>query len=906
MGPKGAKRRKTQDTTSPRKRTVKSTSAAQGTLDAFLSPGRPLVTNPPTNKGTEKATSTAGDDDGWEAIPADLLTSQDLVSVPSSSSARLDDEACLLPADRDDDWESIPPELLAESIRAANSAVDDEGWERPPSDLIVDSLVLVELLGREKVISMGQANDSIRPNVKVTEELRPVYQPKIPSDAPDPLAQSSGSTVEANDRALPNADMVKASDSSQRSSDSKVSFKVDLAADSITYDSTALPPYWAHGQPTPYQWLTDHFAAIEKVTGRLIITNGLTNMLRTIIRHAPQDLLAALYLCSNNIAPSYEGVELGLGPQIMLKAITAISDMSAKKIKTAWEQYGDWGDCCMVARVNTQTLVKPKPLQVVGLYQVLRQIAKLKGQGTVQQKTNLVKRLMVACQGEELRFLARTLVSHIRIGAVRTTIMIALSHAILLEHNLTAAEIKSLGKEGLKPKYKEAEQILKECFAQVPNYDCIVGWLLDPQMGLYKLRTVCQSAPGIPIRPMLGKITRDLAEVFEKLQGRKFCADYKYDGQRAQIHCSETGKITIFSRHLEMITEKYPDIVANLPSAYASTTTSFILDSEVVAVDDSGSIQPFQTLSNRGRKNVDIGDITVKIKVFAFDLMFLNGKSLLKEPFRVRRDAMRLAFKPIDGLFDFVPQLESSDAEEVQEFLNQALQASCEGLMVKLLDPPAIEKNESSLLSTYEPDKRSESWLKVKKDYLSTLADSFDLVPIGAWYGTGRKATWYSPYLMAAWNPQQECWESVCKCMSGFSDAFYKSMKEKYAKGSENVLTSRPSDYSVSDALTPSVWFRPMEVWEIRGADLTVSPVHRAGVELMPEGKGISLRFPRFMRIRDDKGIDDATTSDQIVDMFYKQRQRGGGQSTDAVVTELTDEADEAVAGDVYDEPASP
>ncbi|KNC97744.1 DNA ligase I, ATP-dependent (dnl1) [Spizellomyces punctatus DAOM BR117] len=645
------------------------------------------------------------------------------------------------------------------------------------------------------------------------------------------------------------------------------------AIDFTEFSSAELPSYWQAGCPTPYRWLVDQFVAVERVTTRQVITNILTNMLRTIIRNAPEDLLPALYLCTNSLAPPYEGVELGIGPQILLKTITSISDMSSKAVKAAWEKYGDWGDVVFTARVKMQMLVKPKALLVSGVLQTLRKIAQLKGQGTLNQKSDLIKKMMVACEGEELRYLTRTLVSHLRIGAVRTTILIALSHAAVLEHSFAPSEIKTTPRDAIKTRFKLAEQIIKECYAQVPNYDRLVAALLDPATGLSRMGDVLKCTVGIPIRPMLGKITRDLADVFEKLEGLNYCADFKYDGQRAQIHLSETGQVSIFSRHLETITDKFPDILSIIPSTIAVSTGSFIIDSEVVAVDEQGNILSFQTLSNRGRKNVALKDVTIGVCIFVFDLMYLNGESLIKRSFRERRDAMRSAFKEIKGRFEFVPQIETRDADELQEFLTRSLQAGCEGLMVKILDKPAVTGSET-LLATYEPDKRTESWLKVKKDYVEGLADSLDLVPIGAWYGTGRKATWYSPFLMAAYNPETEQYETVCKCMSGFSDAFYKEMKIKYAKDSGNTVDSPKSYYAVSDALLPDVWFLPLEVWEIRGADLTLSPVHRAAAGRVDEVRGISLRFPRFIRTRGDKGPEDATTPDQISEMFLKQRQR--------------------------------
>ncbi|KAJ3082734.1 hypothetical protein HK102_001489 [Quaeritorhiza haematococci] len=686
--------------------------------------------------------------------------------------------------------------------------------------------------------------------------------------------------------------------------------------DPLKFNPDILPSYWKKGEPTPYKWLSECFRVVDGMTGRIVIADvsflafSLENYAQDVWfsrgmrgaggasdcaftgrggadEHASNDHKTFTERFDSRSVPV--GIETGIGSQILVKALTSISDMQSKNIKAAWDQKGDWGDVCFAARIKMGTLMRPKPLSVKGVYETLRKIASLKGQGVVDQKTGLVKKMMVACQGEEVRYLARTLVSNLRIGAVRTTILAALSHACVMEIESARDQTEGtdskgkgklgggMNKETLKARFKVAEGILKTAFAQTPNYDILVPQLLDPEIGLGRIAEVCKCTPGVPIRPMLGKITRDLSEVFEKLEGLNFAADFKYDGQRAQIHLDESGKITIFSRHLERMTDKYPDICEVIPQICQSTSispagtsssspdsaSSFILDAEVVAVEevedndpsnsDAGEKKktfqtlPFQTLSNRGRKNVSIEDVKIRVCVFGFDLMYLNGRSLLREPFRVRRDLMRSAFREIPGRFAFVPQLETNDPDQVDEFLKKSLNAGCEGLMVKILDHPPPEKQQrgqqSVLLATYEPDKRSESWLKVKKDYVDSLADSFDLVPIGAWYGNGRKAGWWSPFLMAAYNPETEMYETVCKCMSGFSDAFYKGMK----------------------------------VWEIRGADLTLSPVHKVASGLIDEdgGRGLSLRFPRFIRAREDKNPEDATTPDQIVEIFRKQRERG-------------------------------
>lgn len=283
----------------------------------------------------------------------------------------------------------------------------------------------------------------------------------------------------------------------------------------------------------------------------------------------------------------------------------------------------------------------------------------------------------------------------------------------------------------------------------------------------------------------------------------------------------------------------------------------------------------FQELSSRERGSKDsliaVDKIKVDICLFIFDIMLANGEKLLDLPLRQRRKYLKNLFgdgKP--GYFEYAREMtveaEDSDANneatlnKMNNFLDDAFRSSCEGIMVKTLDVNA----------GYTPSKRSDTWLKVKKDYIEGLNDSLDLVPIGAWHGNGRKAGWYSPFLMACYNPDTEEFQSVCRVMSGFSDAFYTEMKEFFS--GDKILSKKPPYYQTSEA--PDMWFSPQLVWEIKGADLTVSPVHHAAIGLIHPTRGISIRFPRFIRSISDRSPEECSTSADIVDMFHSQTRK--------------------------------
>ncbi|XP_004364857.2 ATP dependent DNA ligase [Capsaspora owczarzaki ATCC 30864] len=805
------------------------------------------------------------------------------------------------------------------------------------------------------------------------------------------------------------------------------------------------------GAQTPFLTLARTYSSVEANTGRLTITALLTDMFRSIIDAAPQDLLPAVYLTTNRTSPSYEpGDEMSIGGHTMVSAVSEVTGMSLKQIKHEYETLGDLGDIAQKARASMRVLVAPKPLTVSTVFRTMRQIAEIKGHGSLLQKKNLIKRLLVCTREEEMRYLVRIFLQHLRIGAVNNTVLVALAHAsetrtsplevpiqTVLE-SLARTSAPGLRLEGLhglvsslqptadrsdKDRLAAAAAVLKQCYNQAPNWEIILRALLKGGVAL--VAQTCRLQPGIPLKPMLGKICKDLANVIAELDGRDFAADFKYDGQRVQAHVwhprqpsNGPPRVRLFSRHLEDMTGRFPDVVELLIGMLSASVAeglpgdssrieSFILDAEIVAFQRStGKVLPFQTLSTRARRDVTTNELEVEVCIFAFDLMFLNGQSLLRAPFRHRNMLLRTTFAERPGFFQFVPQMlfgpnlqpalatpatvtrslpdeaagmsfSEDTRDQLMAFLHDAINATCEGLMIKPLgargtftaddadtvahigvttsdagdaaaqsdddddddddheeesenagrkgrtgdaeepvsDQTSVpnhrlrERNparaasqqhrlEALRQSTYEPSKRCSNWLKVKRDYVEGMVESLDLVPIGAFWGNGRKAGWFSPFLLAAYDPETEQYISVCKCMSGFSDEFYKQQLAFYtqtpshkpeegdaAEGKEStagpstalgprIIPKAKPYYVVSPQLQPDVWFEPCQVWEIRGADLTLSPVYTAAAGLIEEqpDRGISLRFPRFLRVRTDKSTEDATTPSELADMFRRFR----------------------------------
>ena len=786
-----------------------------------------------------------------------------------------------------------------------------------------------EQLARKLQAQWAQEDEDTRPVVN-SEEVVPTQDADF-AEQTQLEVQDPDLTFAAAEASLPaprssRADVLGLQ--SVASAEDTITLTVPFDQSPLTFDPQNYVPelehHWAkEGGNASYALLTRCFVLVNSTQSRIKIVDTLVNCLRTIILGDPLSLLPAVWLATNSIGPPYEPTELGLGGSAISKALKKVCGLDGSGLKTLYDKHGDAGDVAFEAKKKQSfTLRKPKLLSIKGVYQSLVKIASIKGTGSIENKQRFVDRLVQDARGaEESRYIVRTLCQHLRIGAVKTTMLIALARAFLLTQppgvDLPLEDITQLAKlkkEELALVWAKAEETVKTCFARRPNYNDLVPALLE--IGVCdELLLRCGLALHIPLRPMLGSITRDLGEMLTKLQGRDFSCEFKYDGQRAQVHCDDHGKVSIFSRHLEVMTEKYPDLVALVPEIRGDGVSSFIMEGEVVAVDRiSGELKTFQTLTNRAKKDVDISSIQVDVCLFAFDLMYLNGEPLLNRPFRERRGLLRSMFIEKQHHFTWVRSIDatSADSETVLEFFKSATDIKCEGIMVKILDnlinpdleaPPDMEEDDAktvvpptptktkkgakkskadkdedkekgtrrkALLATYEPDKRLDSWLKVKKDY-NAAADTIDLIPVGGWHGQGRKAKWWSPILLACRNPENGSLEVVTKCISGFTDKFYQANKDKYAEDSDHVI-SRPS--YVEYVGHPDVWFEPQEVWEMAFADITLSPTYTAAIGLVSEERGLSMRFPRFLKVREDKSIEEASTSDFLASLYRKQEAR--------------------------------
>ncbi|XP_046973702.1 DNA ligase 1 [Vanessa cardui] len=626
---------------------------------------------------------------------------------------------------------------------------------------------------------------------------------------------------------------------------------------------------WSKGEAVPYLALAKTLEVIEGTSARLKMVEILSNYFRSVIALTPEDLLASIYLCLNKLAPAYHSLELGIAETYLMKAVGQCTGRTLAQMRSAAQRSGDLGLVAEQARATQRTMFAAPKLLARRVLAALRDVAAMSGQASVNKKIGKIQSLYVACRHSEARYLIRSLEGKLRVGLAEQSVLQALALACASTPPQAAGSqldvASTMSPEAFKALVDEHALTIKTTYCECPNYELIVPVLL--RAGVAALPLHCKLTPGIPLKPMLAHPSRGVHEVFTRFENEEFTCEYKYDGERAQIHvpgdaAPRFADAAVFSRNQENNTSKYPDVLRRLPALLQDSVTSCVLDCEAVAYDtETKQILPFQVLSTRKRKDAAEGQIKVQVCVFVFDLLYLNGRALVRSALAERRALLREHFREVPGQWQFAEGGDCSDEESVQRLLENAIQSSCEGLMLKALHGPRAR---------YDIARRSHNWLKLKKDYLEGVGDTIDAVVLGAYRGRGKRAGLYGGFLLGCRDADADHYQSLCKIGTGFSDEDLRSLTDALA---QHVIDAPRSYYMFDGAHAADVWFSAAAVWEVRCADLSLSPAHRAAIGLVDPERGISLRFPRFVRVRDDKTPEQATSAEQLAQMYLAQDQ---------------------------------
>ncbi len=584
--------------------------------------------------------------------------------------------------------------------------------------------------------------------------------------------------------------------------------------------------------------IANTFEKLEKITSRIQMVSILTVLFKKIKEKDPSIIDKVVYFIQGKLWPDWYGYpELGIGEKGIIKAISIASKVKEKEVERLYKKIGDLG---LVAEKLLQKSSKSvgllaftqreTKLTFEKVYNTLKRIAFLQGEGSREQKIRLLAGLLTEARPKEAKYIVRFVQGRLRLGVGDATIMDALAQLVGGAH---------------------ARLIIERAYNLRADLGLTAKILFEK--GLEALKQI-HPQPGIPVRPMLAERLHDPSEILKKLGGRGL-AEYKYDGERAQIHITKDGKVTIFSRRLENITHPYPDVVQYVKK-YVKAKEA-IIEGEIVAVDpQTGELRPFQELMHRRRKHdVHVAMKEYPVHVRLFDLIYADGEDYTNKPLLTRRKKLEEVLDQHEE-FRLAEGKIVSDPEGLERFFMQAISDGCEGLVVK-----AIHEN-----SIYQAGARGWLWIKYKRDYKSEMVESVDLVVIGAFYGRGKRGGTFGALLMAGYDPETDTFQSVCKVGSGFTDEELAKLPEMLKP---YVVKKRPPRV-VSD-MEPDVWVQPALVAEIIGAEITLSPIHTCAKDKVKLGSGLAIRFPRFIRWRPDKSPEDATTCKELVEMYKLQ-----------------------------------
>jgi len=602
--------------------------------------------------------------------------------------------------------------------------------------------------------------------------------------------------------------------------------------------------------------LAEAFEDIEGTGSRIEMAGKLASLFK---KAKPSELKKIIYLCQGKLGPEYNSRELGIGESFVIGAIAKTTGYTKDKVKAV---YGEKGDLGLVAKEFTQTKSQQslftQPLSLEKVYSNLDKVSKAEGTGSQEVKKRLLAELLNSSSAVEAKFVTRLALESLRLGAGDPTLMDALAENHLTEFR---EKEKVLEKE-LSEKYSGKElhrQLRSKLRGQIErkyNIHSDLGEIAEmlAKKGLSALDEISIEF-GIPIRPTLAERLPSAEEIIKKLG--KCAVESKLDGFRVQIH--KKGKeVLIFSRSQENMTAMFPELVEAV--AKQIVPREIIFEGEAIAYsEDSDEFYPFQVTIQRKRK-YDVGEFAKKfpLRLFVFDLMYVDGESLMEKPFVERRKLLENAIregdviKPTDLIF-------TDKALELEEFFELNIGKGLEGIIAKDLN----EK--------YIAGARKFAWIKLKRSYKGELSDTVDAAIIGYYNGKGKRAEFgLGALLVAVFNPKKDRFESIAKIGTGMSESQLVDLESTLKK-----LAVKKKPLNVESGLEADVWVEPRHVIEVRADEITLSPIHSAGRE--KKGNGFALRFPRMIKMRVDRKAGEATTVSEIKKMFANQRKTEKG-----------------------------
>ncbi len=577
---------------------------------------------------------------------------------------------------------------------------------------------------------------------------------------------------------------------------------------------------------------------VEKTTSKIQQAAALALLFK---KTPPNIIDKVVYIIQGTLWPDWKGLpELGIAEKGVQKAISMALGVSEAEVEKAYKSLGDYGLAVERLKLSKQNksvglvgFIKAakgeihKKLTVDEVYSQLVKIAMIQGEGSRDMKLRLLSSILAIADPKEAKYIVRFIEGRLRLGVGEATIM-----------------------DGLASAFGAPRDLIERAYNIYPDLGTIAKLLAEK--GAEELKNI-KPTPGIPLRPMLAERASDATEILNKA-GIPALAEFKYDGERAQIH-KKGDKIWIFSRRLEEITNQYPDVAGMALKRIKAEEA--IVEGEIIAVDpETGEFRTFQELMHRKRKK-DIHEALREYPVVVrlFDCLYVDGIDMTLKTLPERREMLKKIIDESDE-FKLAEGVIVNNTAELETFFLKAIEMGCEGLVVKSLGRDSM----------YQAGVRGWLWIKYKRDYKSEMTDTVDLVVVGAFHGRGKRAGTYGALLLAAYDPESDTFKTVCKVGTGFTDEELAELPKKL-----EPYRLPQKHHRVDSDIEADVWFEPAVVMEVTGAELTLSPLHTCCRGIVRQGAGISIRFPRFVRWRPDKSPKEITTTKEILEMYNRQ-----------------------------------
>jgi DNA ligase-1 len=564
-----------------------------------------------------------------------------------------------------------------------------------------------------------------------------------------------------------------------------------------------------------YKLLCDYYERLEKESSKLEKTKILAELFS---RCSLEELEKVVFLVQGIVYPKYTQLELGVATQLMIKAMAKAYGTSEEKIEEEFARIGDLGLVAEKLSKNKKqvTLIK-KSLSVEKVFEELRKLPLFSGEGSQERKIQTIYHLLLMAEPKEAKYVTRTILGELRIGVAEGLIRDAIVEAFL--------PIKT------KEEKERSEEAVDYAWNILSDFSLVAK--IAKEKGIEGLKNV-KIEIGRPIQVMLGEKAESIEEVVREFG--EVAAEWKYDGMRTII-MKKNDKIWLFTRRQEDVTKQFPDLVELCKKGIKANEC--VIEGEAIAVDPKTNIpMAFQVLSQRIHRKYDIEKMVEKIpiQIHLFDIVYLNGEMLINKPLIERRKILESIIEVIPGKFELAKQIITKDVKKIEEFYNEAINAKQEGLMLKVLNSP------------YRFGRHVGGWYKIKP-----TMENLDLVIVGATWGEGARANWLTSFELAVRDPDTGNFLRCGMMSTGLTEEEYEMMTEMLKP---LIIQEKGKEVKV----------KPKIVVEVKYQEIQKSPNYESGY---------ALRFPAFVRLREDKGPEEADTIERLVELYKSQGKAG-------------------------------